>query len=150
MTFGHCGCCATSGCACAYPRDQATFGSHVTTTKKKTRGKAGHAQNLLPDRAFLVSNKHCLHNFRLCMRTPNGTQKGQISITAGSHVTTKKKTRGKTGHAQTLVPVRASSGHVTFPLPVKRHPLERIWRSFRLRMRRTNFRTMHVTSLPVT
>ena len=55
MTVGHYGCCATSGCACAHPKEprrgQVTFGSHVTTTKKKTREKAGHAQNLLPDRA---------------------------------------------------------------------------------------------------
>jgi hypothetical protein len=29
-------------------RDQVTFGSHVTTTKKKARKKAGHALNLLP------------------------------------------------------------------------------------------------------
>ena len=27
-----------------------TFGSHVTTTKKKAREKSGHAQNLLPVR----------------------------------------------------------------------------------------------------
>ena len=125
MTFGHCGCCATSGCACAYPRDQATFRSHVTTTKKKTRGKAGHAQNLLPDRAFLVSNKHCLHNFRLCMRTPREPRRDQISVTSGSHV--------------------ATTIHVTLSLPVKSPPLGRIWCNFRLRMRRTYFRTMHMT-----
>jgi hypothetical protein len=29
---------------------QVTFGSHVTTTKKKARGKVGHAHNLLPIR----------------------------------------------------------------------------------------------------
>jgi hypothetical protein len=58
---------------------------------------------------------------------PREPRRDQISITSGSHVTTKKKTRGKTGHAQTLLPVRASPGHVTFSLPVKRPPLERIW-----------------------
>jgi hypothetical protein len=52
VTFGHYGCCTTSGCV--YPRElrkgQVTFGSHVTTTKKKAREKTGHAQNLLPVR----------------------------------------------------------------------------------------------------
>jgi hypothetical protein len=57
VTFGHYGCCATSGYACAHPREpgrgQLTFGSHGTTVlvlRKKCGGKAGHAQNILPVR----------------------------------------------------------------------------------------------------
>ena len=42
VTFGHYECCTTSGCV--HPRElrkgQVTFGSHVTTTKKKARGKS--------------------------------------------------------------------------------------------------------------
>ena len=41
-------------------------------------------------------------------------------VTFGSHVTTtKKKAREKPGHAQNLLPVRATSGHVTLSPPVK-------------------------------
>jgi hypothetical protein len=71
-----------------------------------------------------------LRNFRLRMRTPKGT-----------HATTTK--RGETGHAQKLLPVRATSGQGLF---------RSIWRNFRLRMRRTYFRTRsrywcHVTDV---
>jgi hypothetical protein len=60
-------------------------------------------------------------------------------VTSGSHVTTtKKKAREKAGHAQNLLLVRNTSG--------QKAPLGRIWRHFRLRMRRTYFRTW---SLPV-
>ena len=57
------------------------------------------------------------------------------------------------------LPDMGYSGHVTLSLPVKRPPLGRIWRNFRLRMRRRYFRTMtevtfghvtHVTSGHVT
>jgi hypothetical protein len=43
VTFGHYVCCATSGCVHSREprRGQATFGSHVTTTKKKAREKNG-------------------------------------------------------------------------------------------------------------
>ena len=42
-------------------------------------------------------------------------------LTSGSHVTTtKKKTREKSGHAQNILLDRASSGHVTASLPVKK------------------------------
>ena len=57
IAFYYYGCCTTSGCGCAHPTEplrvqiSVTSGSHVTTTKKKTRGKTGHAQNLLPVRA---------------------------------------------------------------------------------------------------
>ena len=80
MTFGHYGCCTTSGCVHSKGtrRDQETFGSHVTTTKKKAREKAGHAQNLLPIRtAFghvtVTSDQKAplgriCRNFLLCMR----------------------------------------------------------------------------------
>jgi hypothetical protein len=54
VTFGHHGCCTTSGCV--HPREHrkgvkwpsVTSGSYVTTAKKKAREKPGHAQNLLP------------------------------------------------------------------------------------------------------
>ena len=59
----------------------------------------------------------------------------------------RKKRGEKAGHAQNLLPVRAPSGHVTLPLPVKKAPLGRIWRNFRLRMRRTYFMTGHVTDV---
>jgi len=51
-----------------------------------------------------------------------------------SHVTTtKKKAREKAGHAQNLLPIRTASGQKAIP--------GQIWRNFRLRMRRTYFRT---------
>ena len=86
-------------------------------------------------------------------------------MTFVSHVTTtKKKTWEKARHAQDLLPVRATSGQGLFRLrdfvtSGQKAPLWRIWRHFRLRMRRTYFRTgplpdkassSHVTlSLPV-
>jgi hypothetical protein len=93
-----------------------TFGSHVTTTKRKARGKAGHAE------------KH---------------SQGTIA---------KKKAREKAGHAQNLLPVRTTSGHVLFRSRDfvtfgQKAPQGRIWRHFLLRMRRTYFRTGHVTDV---
>ena len=45
------------------------------------------------------------------------------------------------------LPDRASSGHVTNGSSVKKAPLGRIWHNFQLRMRRTYFRTSHVTDV---
>jgi hypothetical protein len=65
--------------------------------------------------------------------------------------TTKKKVRekntGKKVWEKIVRPDRASSGHVTLSLPVKKAPLGRILRKFRLRMRIAYFRT---GPLPVT
>jgi hypothetical protein len=152
VTFGHYGCCATSCCACAPPREprrgQLTFGSHVTT-KKKTREKAGHAQNLLPDRASSGVQPSLL-------TTTTGVVKFQSHLVAMLLLLRKK--RGENGacaeptfrSGQLLdrpLPDSASSGNVTFSLPVKKPPLGRIWRNFRLRMRRTYFRTVHMTDV---
>jgi hypothetical protein len=73
-------------------------------------------------------NQHCLlllrvlHNFRL--HTPKGTPKGVKwpSVTSGSHgTTTKKKGRKKAGHAQNVLPVRATSRQVLFQSRDWRH-----------------------------
>jgi hypothetical protein len=56
----------------------------------------------------------------------------------------RKKRGEKAWHAQNLLLDRASSSHVTVTSGQKT-PLGRIWRNFRLRMRRTYFRTGHVT-----
>jgi hypothetical protein len=77
-------------------RDQVTFGSHVTTTKKKARKKAGLALNLLPVRAT----------------SGQGLFQSRDFVTSGQEAL-----------------------------------LRRIWRNFRLRMRRTYFRTGHVTDV---
>ena len=107
VTCGHYGCWATSSCACAHQENAegikwplVTSGSHITTTKKKTRGKAGHEQNILPFMATSGQGVFRLRDF----------------VTSG-----------------------------------KKAPLGRIWRNFRLRMHRTYFRTgsLPVTSLPV-
>ena len=102
-------------------------------------------------------NQHCLlllrvlHNFRLRMRTPKGTPKGikWPSVTSGSHVTTtkKKKTRGKNGAC-----AEHTSGHDRFRsrdfvTSGQKATLGRILRNFRLCMRRTYFRTGHVTDV---
>ena len=62
----------------------------------------------------------------------------------------KKKTRKKSGHAQNILPVRATSGHGLFRLrdfftSGQKSPLGRILRNFRLHMRMTLFRTGYVT-----
>ena len=78
-------------------------------------------------------------------------RRGQVTF--GSHVTTtKKKARGGTGHAQNILPVRTASGQGLFRsrdfvTSGQKTPLERIWHNFRLRMRRTYLRTMHVTGV---
>ena len=106
-------------------------------------------------------NQHCLlllrllHNCRL--RTPKGTPKGIKGplVTSGSHVTTtkRKKTREKAAHAHNLLSIRAtsgqgiSSGHVIDVTFGQKVTLGRIWCNFRLRMRRTYFRTRHVTGV---
>ena len=79
--------------------------------------------------------------------TPKGVKRP--SVTSGSHgTTTKKKNAGeKAGHVQNILPVRTASGHATLSLPVKKTPLGRILRNFMLRMRRTYFRTGHVTDV---
>ena len=66
--------------------------------------------------------------------------------------TTKKKMRGKTGHAQNILPVRAISRQGLFrsrdfDTSGQKAPLRWILRNFRLRMRRTYFRTGHVTDV---
>ena len=61
--------------------------------------------------------------------------------------TTKKKAREKAGHAQNILPCRTCSGHVisgshvTDVTSCEKTPLGRTLRNFRLRMRRTYFRT---------
>ena len=68
-------------------------------------------------------NQHCLlllrvlHNFRLRMHTPKGTPKGSSDL--WSHpvamlLLLRKKRGGKAGHAQNLLPVRATSGQGHF------------------------------------
>jgi hypothetical protein len=82
---------------------------------------------------------------QLPLHTPKRTPKGVKwpSGTSGSHgTTTKKKAREKAGHAQSLLPVRATSGHFG-----QKALLGRIWRNFRLRMRITYFRTWHLTNV---
>jgi hypothetical protein len=87
----------------------------------------------LPKGSRDLRSLRVLRNFRLRMRTPNGTPKGIKcpSVTYGSHVTTVlllRKTRGeKRGMRRTYFrsgPLldRSSSGHVTFSLPIKRPP----------------------------
>jgi hypothetical protein len=76
-------------------------------------------------------------------------------VTSGSHGTTvlvlrEKKTRGKPGHAQSILPVRATSGQGLFrsrdfATSGQKAPLGRILRNLRLRMRRSYFRTGHIT-----
>ena len=113
-----------------------TFGSHgtCTTTKKKGRGKNGHAQNILPDRA----------------------SSGDVSLTSlpVKNCTTivRKKTREKPGMRRTYFGT-GPLPEVT-SLPVKRPPPGRIFHNFWLRMRIAYFRTWPVpvtwlTSLPV-
>ena len=51
-----------------------------------------------------------------------------------------KKIRGKK-YGKKVRPDKASSGHVTLSLPVKKAPLGRTLRNFRLRIRRTYFQT---------
>jgi hypothetical protein len=53
----------------------------------------------------------------------------------------------RTGFRLGTLPDSASSGHVTLSLPVKKAPLGRILRNFRLHMRRTYFRTEHMTDV---
>ena len=107
-----------------------TFGSHVTTVLhfvlllSKRRGKKPGMR-----RTYFRSgpNGRILHNFRLRIRTPKGTPKGSDDL--WSHPVAmlllyyyfKKKRGGKIGHAQNILSVRTSSGHVTLSLPVKRH-----------------------------
>ena len=77
----------------------------------------------------------------------------RYQMTFGSHVTTtKKKARENAGHSQNLLPVRATSGQCLFQsrdlvISGQKALLGRIWRIFRLRMRRTYFRTGHVTDV---
>ena len=77
-------------------------------------------------------NQHCLlllrvlHNFRLRIHTPKGTPKGSSdfrSLPVAMLLLLRKKTGGKAGHAQNLLPVRATSGHGLFQ--------SRNWRHFR-------------------
>jgi hypothetical protein len=105
-------------------------------------------------------NQHCLllwvlHNFRLRIRTQREPRSGSSDI--WSHpvamVLILRKKRGKKpGMRRTYfrsrpLPDRASSSDVTLSLPVKMFPLGRILCNFRLRMRRTYFRTGHMTDV---
>ena len=78
-------------------------------------------------------------------------------MTFGIHgTTTKKKAWEKAGHAQNLLLVRTTSGHILFRsrdfvTSSQKAPLWRIWRNFWLRMRIKYFRTVtDVTSGLVT
>jgi hypothetical protein len=191
--------------------------------RKKTREKAGNAQNVLPVRALSVTwlchfrskgptrtdiaqlpvahvhnilpipvtdvtslplgrgrrrehhkntskwshdlrSLRVLRNFRLRMRTSNGTPKWVKwhSVTSGSHVTTTKKKCGKkSGMRRTYFrsgPLldMATSGQCLFRscdfvTSGQKATLRGIWHNFLLCMRRTHFRTMtDVTSGHVT
>ena len=122
VTFGHYGCCATSGCVHSREprRGQVTFGSYVTTTKKKARGKkTGHAQNILPvrtasgqglfrSRDFVTSGQKAplgwiWHNLRLRMRRiylrtmhVTGITSGHVTDVTSGHVTSGHMTSGST------------------------------------------------------
>ena len=83
--------------------------------------------------------------------TQRELRRGQVTF--GSHgTTTKRKTQGeKAGHAQNLLPVRVTSGQVLFRsrdfvTSGQKAPLGRICHNFRLRMRRTYFRTVSFRS----
>ena len=116
-----------------------TSGSHVTTTKKKNEGeKTGHAQNILPVRGpsgqglFRLRDAAVVENIPTniayyyygccaisgCAFTPKGIPKGGSSDRRSHPVAILlllRKRRGeKTGHAQNLLPVRATSGQGPF------------------------------------
>jgi len=83
------------------------------------------------------------------MRTPKRNPKGSSDLR--SHpvamlLLLRKKRGEKARHAQNLLPIRATSGRVTVTSGRKVLP-GRIWRNFRLRMRRTYFRTWYVTDV---
>ena len=96
-----------------------------------------------------IRSLQVLRNFRLRMRNPREPRRRVKwpSITSGSHVTTtKKKAREKSGHAQNLLPIGTASRQGLFRsrdfvTSGQKAILGRIWRNFRLRMRRTYFRT---------
>ena len=95
----------------------------------------------------------CCATGKLRIRTPKGTPKRSNDL--WSHPVAMLllyyyfffKTRGEAGHAQNILPVRGSSGHVTLSHPVKKAPLGRILRNLLLRLRRTYFRTCHVIDI---
>jgi hypothetical protein len=104
-------------------------------------------------------NQHCLlllrvlHNFRL--HTPKGTPKGVKwpSVTSVAMVLLQRKKGGKKpGMRRTYFrsgpfPDRASSSHVTDVTSGQKALLGRIWRHFLLRVRRSYFRTGHLTDV---
>jgi hypothetical protein len=99
-----------------------------------------------------------LRNFRL--RIPKETPKGSSDLWSHPVLLLKKKRGGKAGHAHNLLPVRDTSRQGLFRsrdvvTSGQKAPLGRIWRNFRLHLRRIYFRTgslpvMLLTSLPVT
>ena len=102
---------------------QPTF---CATTKKKAREKAGHAQNILPDRAYsglVISGSHVtdvtsgqkaplgriLRNFRLLMRRAYFQTRRVTDVTSG-HVISGYVTSGSTPTNDNLsVPIYYSS-----------------------------------------
>ena len=91
-----------------------------------------------------------LHNFRMHMRTTREPRRGSHLVAL--LLLLRKKTRGKTGHAQDILPARTASGQGHFQsrdfvTSGQKAPLGRKWCHFRLRMRRTYFRTGHVTDV---
>ena len=92
-----------------------------------------------------------LRNFRL--RTLKGTPKGSSDLRSHPVAMLLRKKRGKNpGMHKTYfrswpLPDRASSSHVTNVTSGQKALLGRIWRNFRLRMRRIYFRTWHVTDV---
>jgi hypothetical protein len=85
------------------------------------------------------------------LRIPKGTPKGSSDLWSHPVLLLRKKRGKKPGMRRTYfrygtLPERASSGHVTVTSGQKA-PLGRIWRNFRLRMRRIYFR---IWSFPVT
>ena len=76
-----------------------TSGSHVTTTttKKKAREKAGHAQNLLPVRNTSAQRLFRSHDFVTSVQDPTRENIAQLPV----------------AHAQNILPDMVISGHVT-------------------------------------
>jgi hypothetical protein len=106
----------------------------------------------LPKGSRDLRSLRMLHKFRLRMRTPREPLRGSSDLR--SHLVAMllllRKKRGKTGHAQNILPAMTVSGQGhfrsrDFVTSGQKAPLGR--RNFRLRMRRTYFWTGHVTDV---
>ena len=85
---------------------QVIFGSHVTTTKKKAREKAGHTQNLLPVRATSGQGLFRSRDFvTSCQKAPLGRiwhnfRTWHVTDVTSCHVTDVTSGHVTSGHAQ--------------------------------------------------